>query len=355
MVALDHGGVTGARLDDVGVDGALDQVVHPADLLGLFLKDPDELLADDLALALRLGLTGQLQQEAGLSVHPDKVDIPAGKGGLHLVALVFPHEAVIHEHAGELLTHSLGQQGGGHGRVHAAGQGQQHLAVPHLLPDVPDGGVLVVSHGPVAGGAAHLIEEVADHVHAVLGVVDLGVVLHAIEAPLLVGNGHIGAGIGMGGECKALGHLGHIVAVAHPGNTLLGQALEELTGGVVVGLGLAVLPGGILLGGGDLTAKGVGHQLAAIADTQHRHPQLKDGGVHMGGLLVVHTVGAAGEDKADGLHGFQLLQRGGIGLNLAVHAALTDPAGNELIVLAAEVQNDHGLMGHSSSFFLWSL
>ena len=55
MVALDYGGVAGAGLDHVRVDGALHQIVHPADLLGLFLKDADELLTDDLALALRLG------------------------------------------------------------------------------------------------------------------------------------------------------------------------------------------------------------------------------------------------------------------------------------------------------------
>ena len=30
----------------------------------------------------------------------------------------------------------------------------------------------------------------------------------------------------------------------------------------------------------------------------------------------------------------------------AVHIALPDPAGDQLIVLAAEVQNDDGLMGH---------
>ena len=43
--------------------------------------------------------------------------------------------------------------------------------------------LLVVAHGPVALGAADLIEEVADHVGAVLRVVDLRVVLDAVEAP----------------------------------------------------------------------------------------------------------------------------------------------------------------------------
>ena len=317
-----------ARLDHIRVDGALRQEVHSADLLGLLLKDADELLADDLALALGLGDPGQLGQKARLGVHPDKVNIPLGEGGLYLVALVLAHKAVVHEHAGELVPHRLGQQGGRNGGVHAAGQGQQHLAVPHLLPDGLDGALLVVPHRPVARGAADLIEEVANHVDAVLGVVDLGVVLHAVEAPLLVGDGHVGAGVGVGGEGEALGHLGHVVSVAHPGDALLRQALEQLATGVVVGLGLAVLPGGVLLGLGDLSAQGVGHELAAVADAQHRHPHLKDGRVGLGGARLIDGVGAAGENEADGLHGAELLQRGGVGLDLAVDAALAHPAGD---------------------------
>ena len=79
----------------------------------------------------------------------------------------------------------------------------------------------VVPHGPVALGVADLIEEVAEHGQAVLGVVDLGVVLDAVEAPLLVGDGHVGAGVGVGHQCEALGHPGHVVAMAHPGDALI--------------------------------------------------------------------------------------------------------------------------------------
>jgi hypothetical protein len=60
VVALDGGGVAEAGFDHVGVDGALGQIVDLADLLGLLLEDADELLADDLALALRLGDAGEL-------------------------------------------------------------------------------------------------------------------------------------------------------------------------------------------------------------------------------------------------------------------------------------------------------
>ena len=184
--------------------------------------------------------------------------------------------------------------------------------------------------------------------------VDLRVVLHAVEAPGLVGDGHIGAGVGVGGEGEALGYLGHVVPVAHPGDAPVGQAAEQLAGGVEVGLGLAVLPGGVVLGLGDLAPQQVGHELTAVADAQDGHPPGEDLGVHLGGGVQIHAVGSAGEDDADGVHGAQLGQGSGTGLDLAVHLALPHPAGDELVVLAAEVQHDDGLMGHGGSSLMES-
>ena len=46
------------------------QVIHPADLFGLRLEDPDELLADDFALTLRLGHAGELGEKTLLRVDP---------------------------------------------------------------------------------------------------------------------------------------------------------------------------------------------------------------------------------------------------------------------------------------------
>ena len=148
----------------------------------------------------------------------------------------------------------------------------------------------------------------------------------------------------MGHQVKAVGHLLHVVAVAHPGDALFGKALEELAAGVEIGLGLAVLPGGVVRGGDDFTAQVMGDELAAVADAQNGHAPCEDGGVHLGGLGVVDAVGAAGEDDADGLHGLDGVQRGGVGLDLAVDAALTDAAGDQLVVLTAEVKDDDSLM-----------
>ena len=73
MVALDDGSIARAGLDDVGVDRALGEIVDAPDLFCLVLKDADELLADALALALRLRDPGELAEEAGLGIDADEV------------------------------------------------------------------------------------------------------------------------------------------------------------------------------------------------------------------------------------------------------------------------------------------
>ena len=185
-----------------------------------------------------------------------------------------------------------------------------------------------------------------------LRMIDLRVVLDAVEAAALIADGHIGAGVGVGHQSEALRHLLHVVPVTHPGDALGGKALEELAGRIEIRLGLAVLPGGVVLGLGNPAAQIMGHQLAAVADAQDGHAPGEDGRVHLGGLGIIHAVGAAGEDDADGIHGADVRQRGGVGLYLAVDAALPDPAGDELIVLSAEVQHDDSLVRQGNSSFV---
>ena len=76
MVALDDGSDIRAGFNHVGIDRTLCQIVDRADLLALFLKDADELLADDLALGLRVGDVLEARKEALLGVDTHEVDVP---------------------------------------------------------------------------------------------------------------------------------------------------------------------------------------------------------------------------------------------------------------------------------------
>ena len=96
-------------------------------------------------------------------------------------------------------------------------------------------------------------------------------------------------------------------------------------------------------------------ELAAVADAKDGDAAREDGGVCEGCAGLVNAVGAAGEDKADGLHRKQLLKRGVVRFDLAVDIALAHAARDELVVLAAEVKDDYGLSVWHFRFNLLSL
>ena len=53
---------------------------------------------------------------------------------LHLLRLVLPEHAVVHEDAGELLADGLVHEHGGNRGIHAAGKAADRLLVSHGLP-----------------------------------------------------------------------------------------------------------------------------------------------------------------------------------------------------------------------------
>ena len=100
-----------------------------AQLARLLLEHLDEQPADDLAFGLRVALALQRIEKPLLGVdadhlHPERV----GEGAHHLVAFAQAQQAVIDEHAGELLADGAMQQRRDHRGIHAARQAQQHPA-----------------------------------------------------------------------------------------------------------------------------------------------------------------------------------------------------------------------------------
>ena len=161
VVGLDVGrAVAAAGFDDVGVEGALHEELDFLaagaglfeDLTLGFLEGADELLADDLALALGLGDALERFEEVSGGVDGDQSD--AGGGDevvLDLLDLAFAQQAVVDEHAGELVADGLVDEGSGDCGVDTAGQAADHFGVADLLADLGD---LVLDDGggvPVVG------------------------------------------------------------------------------------------------------------------------------------------------------------------------------------------------------------
>ena len=244
MVALDVGrAVAAAGFDDVGVERALHEEL---DLLaagaGLFedlalglLEGADELLADDLALALRLGDACEGVEEVVGGVDGDEAD--AGRGDevvLDLLDFALAQQAVVHEHAGELVADGLVYQSGGHGGINAAGQAADHLGVADLLADLLD--LILDNRGgiPVVGQRGATVQEVFDKLLAKRGVLDFRVPLHTIELAGFVRHGGHGRAFGVGQHFEAGRGLFDRHTVAHP-RGLLGGGVGEDAGVVVDG------------------------------------------------------------------------------------------------------------------------
>ena len=98
------------RLDDVRVQRALgEEARRRRACVASSTKTSDELLADDLALALRVGDAGELLEEAllGLDVHEVDLERVAERVD-DLLGLVEAQHAVVDEDAGELVADGAG-------------------------------------------------------------------------------------------------------------------------------------------------------------------------------------------------------------------------------------------------------
>ena len=261
-----------------------------------------------------------------------------GHDALDHVALILAQQAVVDEDARQLVADRALQQRRRDGAVHAAGERQQHLAAADSAAAVLHGLLQIRRHRPLRGEAADLIQKVFQDVGAVDRVQHLGVELHAIELLLLALHRRVGAARGGADDLEPGAERADLHAVAHPIDCLFGHAVEERGVAAMGQLDLAVFA---RLGAAALAAQQVDHQLQPVADAEHRHTQLENRGIDHRRALFKHGGGAAGEDQRVRREGADLVHRHAVGLNLAVDAAFTDAAGDQQVILPAEVQNQN--------------
>ena len=221
---------------------------------------------------------------------------------------------MIHEHAGQLLADGLSQHSCQNGGIHAAGQGAQHLAIADALTQGLDVVFHKGVHLPVAGAAADVVHEVAQHLLAFRSVQHFRMELDRVQALL-------------GVLCRSYRAVDRVSSDLKAGRCLLN---------IVLALRCAA----------DVTAQQMHHQLAAVADAQHRHTPVEDLRVDRGGILQINAVGAAGKDDSLGVLCLDNRQIGFIGIDFTVDIVLADAARDQLIVLAAKVQHDDSFMLH---------
>ena len=194
------------------------------------------------------------------------------------------------------------------------------------------------------------MQEVLDHALAEVGVLDLGVPLHAVHAPLVAAERRDRRGRGRGEHVESLRRLRDLVAVAHP-HVLRGRLTGQEHAAVARERGIR-RPVFAQTGVRDLAAERLGHHLEAVADAERRHAEVEDAAVEGRCARFVHRRGPAREDEPDRVLRRDLGGRRGVRHDLAVDAGLADATGDELRVLRSEVDDQDGalvglgLLGH---------
>ncbi len=288
---------------------------------------------------------------------PPGVDVPhlgvqpAGEHLHHEVRLVQAQQAVVHEHARQLIADGPVDQRRGHARIDTTREPEDHVVGADLLANARHRFGDVVAHPPVAASAADVADEARQDGLALLRVGDLGVELHGVVAPRLVGHARDRATGGGGHQPEPRRHRRHRVAVTHPdlehpvafrGPEVL-EFLEQPRVSVGPHLGVAELA---MVTPGDRPAQLRRHRLHAVADAEHRHagrphrlrrPQL---------VVLVGAAVTARQDDADGRQAPNHVVPDVVRMDLAVDVGLTHAARDELRHLRPEIQDQYGLMRH---------
>ena len=341
-------GFGGGGFDHVRVDRALGEPVGVFQFGGFGVENVDEGVADDFALLLRVGFAGQPGEEVVFGVDADDADAHVVGEHFHdLVAFAVAKEAVVDEHAGELVADGFVQQRGDHGGVNAAGEAEDDVVGADLFLDGGDGVVDDLGRGPEGVAGADFADKAFQQAAALEGVGDFRVELDAVEAFVIVGHAGDGAAVGGGGDDEAFRRRADAVAVAHPdvqvfvaGFFVVDDAVEQV---VAIGFGDAGVTEFVFFTGDDGAAQLLGHGLHAVADAQHRHAlfehRLRGAGRFGGG----DGFRAAGEDDAFGVEVGDVLGGGVEGADFAVDADFAHAAGDQLGVLGAEVEDQDAL------------
>ena len=134
----------------------------------------------------------------------------------HFVRFALAHEAVVDEHAGELVADRLVDQHGRDGRIDAARQAADDARLADLRADAGDLLVAEGGHRPVAFDACDLEKEIGEELRAIGRVGHLGMEHGRVVAARFVSGDRVRRVLRHRIDPEALRQARHAVAVAHP-------------------------------------------------------------------------------------------------------------------------------------------
>ncbi len=264
-----------------------------------------------------------------------------------LIAFIFSQQPVIHENAGQVVADGfVGQHGGDRG-IHAARQRAEDLAVSDDFLDLADLGLRKTGHRPVLGAAAHIIEEIRQQLLAEGCVMHFRMELDAIQFLIRILHRRRRAIVRTGRDFKSGRRLLDIIRMTHPAFTGIEYTVKkEAVRRCDTNLDPAVFPE---IRADDLAAEQMRHELGAVADPEHRNAHIEKLLRKRRSTFRVYTGRAAREDDALRLSLHDLIHAFRIRDDLAIHVCFPDSSCNQLVVLAAEINDQNSLIFHYRS------
>ena len=183
------------------------------------------------------------------------------------------------------------------------------------------------------------MQKVFEHPLAELGVLHLWVPLHAVELALVAGEGGDRSGCAGGQHLETGGSFRHGVAVAHPGGLLRRGAGEQ--GSSIAGERDRRRAVFAQAGLRDLTAELHRHQLEAVANAEHWNAEFQDAVVERRRTRLVDARRPTAEHDADRVQLGDLRRGDRVRHDLGVYARLANPAGDQLGVLRAKIDDEY--------------
>jgi hypothetical protein len=245
---------------------------------------------------------------------------------------------VVDEDAGELVADGLVDEQGRDGRVDTARERAEHALVSDLSAD-PSRFLLDHRRGrPERRRIGDVVQKPFQDLHPVRGVEHLRMELDAVDPVGVVLERGDRRRWGRGDDTRALGRRDDRVAMAHPDDLLPWQVGEEAAPLV---RDLERGPSELRrVGAIDPAAEVSSHELHPVADAEHRHVGVEERTIDSRRIRRVHGCRPAREDDRSGVATRHLGHPDRGRHELRVDAAFAYPTGDQLSVLAAEIDHE---------------
>lgn len=131
---------------------------------------------------------------------------------------------------------------------------------------------------------------------------DLGVELDAVDGLSLVCDSGVLRVLSCADGVETFGKVAELVTVRHPHGHGILETLEELVDMATEASGLQVSVTVLASGTSNdvVSVQTVGDLLETVANSENGDAQLEEGGVDVGGILLIHRVGTTGQNDSLG-------------------------------------------------------